>query len=125
MSTILRVKTHGVIEECALPQDVAAAIGKLPPWNALSRSVVVLPLSSKAQSSSIGEGVASSKTKVDVDLGVLVLGVNTHQPLDENYYTFLNLVSAQMSSALVAARAYQQERKVCSIPFIVFRSAAN
>ncbi|HEX5041766.1 MAG TPA: ATP-binding protein [Candidatus Polarisedimenticolaceae bacterium] len=43
--------------------------------------------------------------------GRLVLGVNPRRPLDASYRAFLELVADQLGTALVNARAYEEERK--------------
>ncbi len=43
--------------------------------------------------------------------GRLVLGVNPRRPLDASYRAFLELVADQLGTALVNARAYEEERR--------------
>ncbi len=52
--------------------------------------------------------------RADADLGVLVLGINTHRAVDEAYKTFLSLVASQVASSLVTARAHDEEKKRAS-----------
>ncbi len=44
-------------------------------------------------------------------LGILVAGVNPTRKLDEEYRTFYNLVADHVATAIVNARAYEEERK--------------
>ncbi len=44
-------------------------------------------------------------------LGILVAGVNPTRELDEEYSTFYNLVADHVATAMVNARAYEEERK--------------
>ena len=43
--------------------------------------------------------------------GALVAGINPRRALDDAYRGFLELVAAQMATAIASARAYQQERR--------------
>ncbi len=42
--------------------------------------------------------------RADANLGVLVLGINTHRAVDDAYKTFLSLVSSQVSDRFIIKR---------------------
>jgi signal transduction histidine kinase len=43
--------------------------------------------------------------------GRLIVGINSRRPFDDHYRSFLDLVADQVSTALVNARAYEEERQ--------------
>ncbi len=51
-------------------------------------------MTSSAQRSAAGEHAQ----RADADLGVLVLGINTHRAVDDAYRTFLSLVASQVTN---------------------------
>jgi signal transduction histidine kinase/DNA-binding response OmpR family regulator len=62
----------------------------------LSRAAVVLPIA------------VLNPTET---AGFLVVGVNPRLKLDDHYYDFLQLMKAQVASAIANARSYEEERK--------------
>ncbi len=47
----------------------------------------------------------------DRPYGFLVVGVNRHRPLDDQYLSFLGLLAAQLASGISDTRAYEAERR--------------
>ena len=73
-------------------------LGPLPGgrWPEPADAAVVLPITSSGQTPAIG---------------ALVAGVSPRRELDADYRTFLELVAAQIGTAINAARAYEAERE--------------
>jgi signal transduction histidine kinase/DNA-binding response OmpR family regulator len=69
---------------------LATQLGSAGPAQAL-----VLPLADAAQTA----------------IGLLVLGLSPHRPLDDQYRGFCRLVSDQIAGGLLSARAYEAERR--------------
>jgi signal transduction histidine kinase/FixJ family two-component response regulator len=65
-------------------------------WSQSPDQLLILPLFSPEQ---------------PLSYGVLVVGVNPHRALDDQYRTFLDLASDHVATAIRNARAYQQERQ--------------
>jgi hypothetical protein len=78
--------------------DLPARFGSVPrgPWADPPHSAVLLPLRG-AQAQQLA--------------GVLVAGVSPRLNLDERYRSFLELMAAQIATAIANARAYQEERR--------------
>ncbi len=72
--------------------------GSLPlgPAQQKVREALVLPIKSRSEKQA---------------LGILIAGVNPTRKLDEEYSTFYNLVADHVATAIVNARAFEQERK--------------
>ena len=65
-------------------------------WGVSPNDLIVLPIAQTGQ----GSG-----------MGVLVVGVNRHKRLDEDYRSFLNLVAGQIAKSIADARVGDAERK--------------
>ncbi len=81
-----------------MADDLAARWGAaLPagPWNKPPRQATVLPIASQGQ---------------DRPAGFLVAAINPYRPYDAEYAGFVDLLAAQISSALANAHAYEAER---------------
>ncbi len=90
----------GVIES-AQPRvlaDLVARLGPLPggKWPEAADAAMVLPITPSGQAPAVG---------------ALVAGVSPRRALDGYYRTFLDLVAAQIATAINAARAYEAERE--------------
>jgi signal transduction histidine kinase len=75
---------------------IDSGLSPLAPWDEVPRQFAVLPL---------GSGLLSST------IGVLLVGINTHRALDDDYKTFLTLAAAQVTSSILKARTYEEEKK--------------
>ena len=75
-----------------------AHIDSLPlgPAQQKVKQALVMPIKSRAEKQA---------------LGILIAGVNPTRKLDEEYQTFYNLVADHIATAVVNARAYEDERK--------------
>lgn len=80
------VTTHNV------DRKVAVTAG---PWREPVDNALVLPIAGSAK---------------HAPLGVLLVGVSPNRALDEGYMSFFELLSAQISTAIRNARAYEEER---------------
>lgn len=78
--------------------DLADRFSALPPgpWTDPPTTAVVLPIHSG---------------NPDEPAGVLILGISSRLRLDDAYYEFLELVTAQLGTAIRNAKAYEDERK--------------
>ena len=65
-------------------------------WGVSPNDLIVLPIAQTGQESG---------------MGVLVVGVNRHKRLDEDYRSFLNLVAGQIAKSVADARVGDAERK--------------
>ena len=65
-------------------------------WGVSPNDLIVLPIAQAGQESG---------------MGVLVVGVNRHKRLDEDYRSFLNLVAGQIAKSVADARVGDAERK--------------
>jgi signal transduction histidine kinase len=65
----------------------------------------VLPASSVRKLALVPIAASGSTT------GMLVVGLNPLRPFDDQYRTFLELVSGQLATGIASARAYEQERQ--------------
>ena len=65
-------------------------------WGVSPNDLIVLPIAQTGQ---------------ECGMGVLVVGVNRHKRLDEDYRSFLNLVAGQIAKSVVDARVGDAERK--------------
>jgi PAS domain S-box-containing protein len=85
-------------EEMVSVEDLAARFGAVPPgpWSDPPHAAVVVPVRSN---------------KVHELAALLVAGVSPRLRLDELYRSFLDLVAAQVATAIANARAYEEERK--------------
>jgi PAS domain S-box-containing protein len=79
-------------------EDLAGILGPLPcgAWASPVRSGVILPILMPGQTASIG---------------FVIAGANPHKRLEASYHTFFELVGQHISSAIAAAREYEQERR--------------
>lgn len=82
----------GIVDD--LPSRFPIASGALP--SEPSRTAVVLPIA----------GLDPQEPT-----GFLVVGVNPRLKLDERHHDFLQLVKAQVASAIAKARSYEEERR--------------
>jgi diguanylate cyclase (GGDEF)-like protein/PAS domain S-box-containing protein len=73
-------------------------LGRMPAgWpQAVTRQVIVLPVSGSAH---------------EATAGVLVAGVSPVRPMDEGCRTFFDLAAGQIASSLVAVRTYEEQKK--------------
>jgi len=78
--------------------DVGARVRSLPPgpWADPPTRAVVVPIRSNTAHQLAG---------------VLVAGVSSRLRLDQQYYSFLELVASQIATAIANARAYEEERR--------------
>jgi PAS domain S-box-containing protein len=78
--------------------DLIARFGRLPggPWPESPHTALVLPLAAPGQ---------------ERPTGLLVAGVSPRLALDGDYRGFLDLVAGQVATAVVNARAYEEERR--------------
>ena len=78
--------------------DLADRFDAVPrgPWSDPPNTAVLVPLRS---------------TQAEKLAGVLVAGVSSRLDLDERYRDFLELVAAQIATAIASARAYEEERR--------------
>jgi signal transduction histidine kinase len=92
LGEVVRSATMLVVE------DLTARFEAVPrgPWADPPDTAVLVPLRS-----SQGQKLA----------GVLVAGVSSRLDLDQRYRSFLELVAAQIATAIAHARAYQEERR--------------
>jgi PAS domain S-box-containing protein len=92
LAEALRTERMQVIE------DIDARFGDVPPgpWSDPPRTVVVLPIPSN---------------KAHAMAGLLVVGISARLKLDEQYRSFLELMTTQIATAIANARAYEEERK--------------
>jgi len=107
MATIVITKQLGAIwplaevaatEGPVVVEKLGSMMPKVPsgPWSDPPNTAVVIPIRSS---------VAQKPT------GFLVAGVSRRLRLDDQYHSFLALVSAQISAAITNTRAYEQERQ--------------
>jgi hypothetical protein len=66
---------------------------------------------SMARADQAGRGVAGRQPGQVRPTGFLVVGVSPRLPFDEGYRGFLDMLAAQVASAIGNARAYEEERK--------------
>ena len=85
-------------EQTQIVRDLPSKFQKVPsgPWSDLPHTALVLPI----------RGASGHKFA-----GFLIAGVSARIELDEKYKGFLELAASQIGSAIVNARAYQEERK--------------
>jgi signal transduction histidine kinase len=85
-------------ETAVLVDDIEQRFTQLPPgpWSDHPREAVVIPIRS---------------TKAHQLAGLLVAGVSARLRLDHLYLSFLDLVAAQIATAIANARSYEEERK--------------
>ena len=78
--------------------DLDARFGKLPsaPWPAPPRAALLLPIQQQGH---------------EAPAGVFVACLNRYRPLDDAYRRFLELLAAQIASAVANARSYAEERR--------------
>jgi PAS domain S-box-containing protein len=78
--------------------DLASRFEAVPagPWSDPPRAATVLPVPSN---------------RADHFAGVLVAGLSSRLAFDERYRTFLDLLTAQVATAIANARAYEEERQ--------------
>ena len=81
-----------------LVDKLGSAMPEIPsgPWSDPPTKAMIIPIKS-----SIGQQ----------STGFLVAGISSRLRLDDEYRSFLDLVTAQISAAIASARAYEQERK--------------
>jgi signal transduction histidine kinase len=79
-------------------ENLAARIPNIPagPWSDPPRTAVIVPIKSN-----IAHRLA----------GFMVAGASPRLKLDDHYLSFLELVAAQIATAIANARAYEEERK--------------
>ena len=93
MATVLRAQV------ITLQGELRARFGdEIPagPWPRPPLEVALLPITPSGE---------TART------GVLVVGLNPFRLLDDNYRSFLGLVSGQIAGALTSAQAYEEERR--------------
>lgn len=92
------LKDAVLIPQITVIDDLASIWGQLPSgaWAIPAQSGSVLPIVMPGQATPIG---------------FVLAGANPHKHLDQSYRTFFALVAGHISSAIAAARAYQEERK--------------
>ena len=99
-ATDLRSALNAAIrtESVQTMEDLAARFDRLPagPWSDPPRAAAVLPIPS---------------TRAHHVAGVLVAGLSPRLAFDERYRTFLELMTAQVATAIANARAYEEERQ--------------
>lgn len=80
----------------AIVEDLSARFGPMPigRWNARADKAIVLPLHHTGQAA---------------PSGFLVAGISPHRRLDERYHAFFLATADQVASAMVKARAVQEE----------------
>jgi len=73
-------------------------VANLPPgaWPHSPNKAVVLPIAAGTEGGSAG---------------VVIVGLNPYRKFDEQYQSFISLVSSQIAAAITNARAYEEERK--------------
>jgi PAS domain S-box-containing protein len=84
-------------ESALLIEDLATRLSQVPagPWADPPKSALIVPiLSNKAHQLA----------------GFLVAGISSRLQLDESYRSFLQLLAAQLATAVTNARAYEEER---------------
>jgi signal transduction histidine kinase len=91
LQTVLATRESQVIHQ------LIDRFGKLPggAWNESPNSAIALPLTRPGQEM----------------LGVLVAGISPYRPLDDDYRGFFDLVAGQVTTAIVNALAYEEERQ--------------
>jgi signal transduction histidine kinase len=79
-------------------EDLGSKFGPLPggPWPEPTTRALVLPVAMGADAESTG---------------VLVVGLSPLRTLDDEYRSFLQLLTRQLAASIASARAYEQERK--------------
>ena len=84
--------------QAILVRDLPAKFGKLPggAWPEPSKQAIVLPMAKPGQTQ-LG--------------GFIVAGISPRRPLDEGYRGFFELLASQVTSAVVSARAYAEEKR--------------
>ena len=87
--------------------DLPAQFGKLPSgaWAESPHSAIALPLTRTGQ---VKTGQA--KTGETQVAGFLVVGINPHRGLDDDYRGFFELVASNLGTAIANAEAYEIER---------------
>jgi signal transduction histidine kinase len=85
-------------ERMQVVEDIGARFGDVPPgpWSDPPRIAVVLPIPS---------------SKAHEMAGLLVAGISSRLKLDEQYCSFLEVMTTQIATAIANARAYEEERK--------------
>ena len=85
-------------ERMQIVEDIRARFDDVPPgpWADPPRAAVVLPIPSN---------------KAHAIAGLLVVGISSRLKLDEQYCSFLELMTTQIATAIANARAYEEERK--------------
>lgn len=78
--------------------ELVSHFGYLPggPWPESASQAVVLPLHRPGQTQLAG---------------LVIVGVSSRRPLDDNYKGFLDLLAGQLATAIANARAHEEERK--------------
>ena len=90
----LSVQTENIV----VVDDLARRFGRIPPgpWADPPAAAAIVPIKS---------------TKAHELAGFLIAGISSRLKFDDSYRGFLELVSAQIASAIANARAYEAERK--------------
>ena len=72
--------------------------GDLPTgdWNIPPRQAIVVPIAEQAQNQ---------------PAGVIIIGLNPHRPLDDEYRGFIDLLAGQIAAGLADVRAYEREKR--------------
>uniref|UniRef100_A0A372IQ11 histidine kinase n=2 Tax=Paracidobacterium acidisoli TaxID=2303751 RepID=A0A372IQ11_9BACT len=91
-STVLEQKTLSVVD------DLGGRFGRVPggPWSDPPHTAVMLPIRA---------------TMGNLPAGFLIAGISPRLRFDDSYRGFLELLSAQISTSIAHARAYEEERR--------------
>lgn len=105
---LLDLAAHDAMQIWPLPQavasgtqvvdDLADRFGPLPggPWPESPRAALVMPIMTPTNARTVG---------------FVIAGVSPRRELDDQYREFLQLVTAQVATAITNAQAYEQERR--------------
>ncbi len=91
IADVLATGEARVVELAAPPAPLPRGVWREPP-----RAAMLLPIAQRGHARAAG---------------VLIAGLNRYRPLDDAYRRFLELVAAQIASALANARSYTEERR--------------
>ncbi len=84
--------------KAVIVDDLAVRFGDLPTgdWNIPPRQAIVVPIAEQAQNQ---------------PAGVMIIGLNPHRPLDDEYRGFIDLLAGQIAAGLADVRAYEREKR--------------
>ncbi|NJP08331.1 MAG: response regulator [Leptolyngbyaceae cyanobacterium RU_5_1] len=85
-------------QKAVLISDLVARFGSLPmgAWDRVADQAVVTPIAPSGQTGRSG---------------ILVAGLNPFRLFDDNYRSFINLVTGQISASIANANSYEEERQ--------------